>query len=51
MKVAIRMLSDLRLTAIMEVGELRIAHWPAAMVRKQRRHRLSLVEGDDDVVE
>jgi hypothetical protein len=45
------MFSDLWLAAIMEVGELRIAHWPTAMMRKQRRHRLSLVEGNDDVVE
>jgi hypothetical protein len=35
----------------MEVGELWIAYWPAAMMRQQRRHRFSLVERDDDVVE
>ena len=50
-EVAIRMISDLWLAAIVEVGELWIAHRPAAMMRQQRRHRLSLIERDDDVVE
>ena len=50
-KVAIRMTSDLWLAAIVEVGELWIADRPAAMMRQQRRHRLSLVERNNDVVE